>query len=203
MDRESFDAENGFTLALQDSELVDFRPVRRDDQKTLQNGMSALSSRSRRFRFFTPISKLPDSLLHYFTEVDQYNHVAWIALAHDAPEHPGLGIARFIRAQNQPSIAEFAMVVIDDYQKRGLGTILLAILYLIGQAKGIKILRGFVLPENTVMSSWLGKLGAVGVYENGTFRMDLNIGGELSTLPQTEAAQRLHHYIKRFRGELN
>lgn len=197
MNHKCLDADNEFTLALQDGELVDFRPVRQDDRETIQNGMSSLSVRSRRFRFFTPMSKLSDTLLHYFTEVDQHNHVAWIALAHDTPEHPGLGIARFIRIQDQPTIAEFAVVIIDGYQKRGLGTILMAIIYLKGKTKGINVLRAFVLPENTVMIGWLRRLGAVGIYENGIYRMDLTVGGDLSALPQTETVRLLRHYIER------
>ncbi len=168
-----------FTLPLRDGELVDFRPVNPNDKETLQKGMLALSSKSRYFRFFSPILKLSDTQLCNFTEIDQQNHVAWIALAHNEPEQRGLGIARFIRIQNQPEIAEFGVAVIDSYQQRGLGTILLAVLYRMASIKGIEILRGYVLADNTVMRSWLGRLGAVGVYENGVYRMDLSISGDL------------------------
>ena len=168
-----------FTLPLRDGELVDFRPVNQNDKETLQKGMLALSSKSRYFRFFSPILKLSDTQLCNFTEIDQHNHVAWIALAHNEPEQRGLGIARFIRIQNQPEIAEFGVAVIDSHQQRGLGTILLAVLYRMASIKGIAILRGYVLADNTVMRSWLGRLGAVGVYENGVYRMDLSISGDL------------------------
>jgi GNAT superfamily N-acetyltransferase len=192
-----FDSATGFTLPLEGGELVDFRPVRQDDRGTLQNGMSELSSRSRLFRFFTPASKLSDELLQRFTEVDQHNHVAWIAIGHDQPQHPGLGIARFIRIKNQPAIAEFAVVVIDSYQRRGVGTILMAVLYWTARTKGIEILRGFVLPENSVMLNWLGRLGAVGRYEDGIYRMDMPVRDALSSLPNTPSAQRLRDYIER------
>jgi GNAT superfamily N-acetyltransferase len=185
-----------FTLPLQDGELVDLRPIRWDDRETIQNGMSALSSQSRYFRFFTPISKLSEAQLRLFTEIDQHNHVAWIALAHDNPEHPGIGIARFIRIQDQPAIAEFALVVIDSYQKRGLGTLLLAALYQMANIKGIEILRGFILTENTVMSSWLDRLGAVGFYENNNIRMDLAVSRNLSSLPETITAKRFRDCIE-------
>jgi hypothetical protein len=168
-----------FTLSLRDGELVDFRPVRQSDKETIQKGMLALSSKSRYFRFFSPILKLSAAQLNNFTEIDQQNHVAWIALAHNEPEDHGLGIARFIRIQNQPEIAEFGVAVIDSYQQRGVGTILLAVLHRMASIKGIKILRGYVLPDNTVMSSWLGRLGAVGVYENGVYRMDLTVSDDL------------------------
>ena len=196
MDRNYWDGIKEFTLPLQDGELVDFRPVRQGDRETIQNGMSALSSQSRRFRFFTPISKLSDAQLRYFTEVDQHNHIAWIALAHDAPEHPGIGIARFIRIQDQPAIAEFGVVVIDSYQSRGLGTILLALLYRMASIKDIEILRSFILAENTVMSGWLGRLGAVGLYENAIIRMDLTVSRNLSSLPETTTAKRFRDCVE-------
>ena len=185
MDRNYFshiDNIQEFTLPLRDGELIDFRPVRPDDKETIQKGMLALSTESRYFRFFSPILKLSDALLHSFTEIDQHNHVAWIALAHNEHEHQGVGIARFIRIENQPTVAEFGMVVIDSYQHRGVGTILLAVLDRIASIKGIEILRGFVLTENLVMSSWLGRLGAVGVYENDLYRMDLTVRGGLFPL---------------------
>ena len=196
MDHKYMGDIKGFTLPLLDGELVDFRPVRQDDRGTIQNGMSALSSQSRRFRFFTPILRLSDAQLSNFTEIDQHDHVAWIALAHDGPEHQALGIARFIRIQYNPGIAEFAMVVIDSYQKRGLGTILLAVLYHIASIKGINILRSFILAENTAMSNWLGRLGAVGVYENDIIRMDLTVYSDLTCLPNTITARRFRNCIE-------
>ena len=179
MDGDYLGSIEEFTLPLRDGELVDFRPVKQNDKETIQKGMLDLSSKSRYFRFFSPILKLSDAQLYNFTEIDQQNHVAWIALAHNEPEQRGLGIARFIRIQNQPEIAEFGVAVIDSYQHRGLGTILLAVLNRMASIKGIEILRGFVLADNTIMSSWLGRLGAVGVYENGVYRMDLTVNGDL------------------------
>lgn len=191
MAAEYFDTLNGFTVALSDDELFDFRPVRQDDWKILQDGMSALSSHSRYLRFFSYISRLSDAQLHYFTEVDQHDHVAWIALAHNQTEHPGVGIVRFIRMPNQPGIAEFAVTVIDNYQHRGLGTILMAVLYRLANIQDIQILRGFVLPENKVMVDWLGRLGAVNRYENGIYRMDIAVHSDLTISP---APQLLHYF---------
>jgi hypothetical protein len=80
MDHKNIGNIKGFTQPLLDDELVDFRPVSQDDRETIQNGMSALSSQSRSFRFFTPILRLSDAQLSNYTEIDQHDHVAWIAL---------------------------------------------------------------------------------------------------------------------------
>jgi GNAT superfamily N-acetyltransferase len=190
---------SGLVLALPDGERVDFRPVRQDDRETIRLGMSALSVKSRYFRFFTPLVRLSDAQLHYFTEVDQYNHVAWIALAHDDPAHPGLGIARFIRDRDQPAIAEFAVVVIDSHQHKGLGTLLMAVLYRMAVIGGIAKLRGFILPENTVMSQWLGRLGAIGEYANETYRMDLTVNSDYSYLPDNSTGRRFRDSLEKLR----
>jgi hypothetical protein len=97
--------------------------------------------------------------------------------------------------QNQPTMAEFAVAVLDSHQHRGLGTILMAVLYRMAGIKGIQTLRGFILPENTVMSNWLGRLGAVGDYENGVYRMDLAVHGDLSCLPDTPTGRRFRECI--------
>ena len=163
MDDDYFDSIEGFTLPLRDGELVDFRPVKQNDKEIIQKARLALSSKSRYFRFFSPILKLSDTQLCNFSEIDQQNHVAWIALTHNEPEQRGLGIARFISIQDQPEIAEFGVAVIDSYQQRGIGTILLSVLYQMASINGIKILRGYVLADNRVMRSWLDSLGAVSV----------------------------------------
>jgi GNAT superfamily N-acetyltransferase len=182
MPREYFDNLNGFSLPL-DGEWFDFRPVRQEDWKIVQDGMSALSSRSRYLRFFSYISRLTDEQLHYFTAVDQHDHVAWIALARNQPEHPGVGIARFIKLPNQPEIAEFAVTVIDRYQHRGIGGLLLAVLYRMACLKGVQILRGFVLPENQLMAAWLSRLGAVSHYEGNVCRMELIVHADTAVSP--------------------
>lgn len=193
MQREYFDSVNGFSAAL-DGEWFDFRPVRRDDWKIVRDGMSALSSRSRYLRFFSFISQLSDEQLQYFTAVDQYDHVAWIALARDQTAHPGVGIARFIRLPDQAGIAEFAVTVIDSYQHRGIGGVLMAILYGMAMRQGLQTLRGFVLAENRLMADWLSRLGAVCHYENAVYRMDITVRDETADLPAPPLLTLLRRY---------
>lgn len=182
-------------MPLPDGESVYFRPVSPLDRQALKNGMSALSPQTRYYRFFSPIANLSNEQLHYFTVVDQHHHVAWIALAENQAVQTALGIARFILIQQQPNIAEFALVVVDSFQQRGLGTILLAILYKMAIANGIEILRAYMLPENTVMCNWLAGLGAVGEYQNGHYRMNLTVSSKMSSESASASLQHLYDYI--------
>jgi len=172
LDKTSHQYTNSLQFTLQDGTQVLLRPVIPDDRERIQNGMAALSSESRYFRFFTSAGRLSDQQLHYFSEVDQSNHVAWIALDSGNPKHPGLGVTRFTRIYEEPTTAEMAFVVIDACQRRGLGTILLAVLYLVAEARGVQVLRAIVLDENTKVSNWLRSLGAKGSCKRGEYRLD-------------------------------
>jgi hypothetical protein len=87
-------------VSLKDGTPVIIRPVHPEDKPKIILGMHLLSPESRHLRFFTSNAKLSPEILKYLTEVDQQNHVAWIALDASTPEQHGIGIARFVRLPN-------------------------------------------------------------------------------------------------------
>lgn len=182
---------NPFRLTLRDGTPVLLRPVIPEDRERIQKGMVALSRESRYFRFFTTAARLSDQQLHYFSEVDHQNHVAWVTLDLSHPKHPGLGIARFVLTKEEPTVAEMAFVVIDAYQHQGLGTILLAVLYLMAEARGVRVLRSILIGENTSVSNWLRNLGATESYEGGEYRLDLMVRRDRTLLPRTPSGTNL------------
>jgi len=86
-------------------------------------------------------------------------------------------------------VAEKAFVVIDAYQHRGLGTILLAVLYLMAEVRGVQVLRSIVRGENTKVSKWLRSLGATGSCERDEYRLDLIVHRDRALLPRTPAGE--------------
>ncbi len=190
-------------IALEDSPPVLLRPVAPEDRERLQKGLALMSPDSRYLRFFGPIGRLSKEQLGYFTEVDQQNHVAWVALDASSPELRGLGIARFIRLQEDAAIAETALAVIDAFQRRGLGTALLAILYLMAQVRGIRVLRAVALAENRVITQWFHRLGAVGPrYRQGVVEFDLPVHADPALQSRTPTAQHFATMLKRLEAEL-
>src|SRR5690242_8826717 len=183
-------------FTLQDGTCVLLRPVASDDRERIQNGMMVLSSESRYFRFFTSAARLSDQQLSYFTEVDQLNHVAWVALDAISPKHPGIGSARFIRLKEEPTVAEMALTVIDDYQRRGLGTMLLALLCVLAGANGVRVLRAVVAGENTTMLKWLCRLGAAVSFEQGEYRLNLTVPRDSTQLSKTGSGEKFRHAIE-------
>ena len=106
---------------LRDGSLIAIRPVGPGDKRAIVSGFDHLSPESRYRRFFSPLEQLSDRDLAYLTEVDHHDHEALIA--HSEAGEP-LGVARYVRA-GDPHKAEVAVVVVDDWQGRGVATALL------------------------------------------------------------------------------
>jgi RimJ/RimL family protein N-acetyltransferase len=150
---------------LADGTQVLIRPLRPGDRAELRRGFGLLSLASRRFRFISPIRRLTEPQLEQLTVVDQVNHVALGVRDVGRRGGPGIAVARFVRLQRAvaeaasarpaaargPEVAEFAVTVIDEYQGRGLGTLLVRLLLRAARSVGVDILRGYVLEDNTAM----------------------------------------------------
>ena len=149
-----------FVTRLRDGTRVLVRTLRPSDREDLVAGFARLSLASRRFRFLSAIHKLTTAQTHDLTDVDQFNHVAIAARDLGGAGKPGIGVARFVRIGQDSTVAEFAITVIDEYQNRGLGTLLLQLLLAAAPMVGLRTLRGFVLADNTRMLRLLEKFGA-------------------------------------------
>jgi ribosomal protein S18 acetylase RimI-like enzyme len=168
-------AEPGFEpriLELTDGTKIHIRPIVPEDEPLLIEAVAAMSERTVYFRFFSPLKRLPDALAHGLAVVDYNDRFAIVATTHK----PGgkeriVGVARYDRAAGS-DVAETAVAVIDEFQRRGLGSALLAILGKVAREHGIKTFTLIVLPENQQMLGLLRKMGWIhqakltgGVYE--------------------------------------
>jgi RimJ/RimL family protein N-acetyltransferase len=96
------------------------RPIRPDDKERLAWGLGQLSAETIQRRFLSPKPRFSSAELRYLTEVDGRDHVALVALPANHPDWI-VAVARFVRLPEDPTAAEFAVVVADAYQGRGLG----------------------------------------------------------------------------------
>jgi GNAT superfamily N-acetyltransferase len=121
-----YDASYEETVELSDGQRVCLRLMRPSDKQMLLEGFERLSPDSRYARFMAPKSKLSEAELRYLTEVDGVDHFAMGAIRrHLVAKDEGIGIARFVRLHERPDTAEPAVTVADDYQGKGLGSVLL------------------------------------------------------------------------------
>ena len=129
------------------------------DAASEQAFMQALSAESRYFRFMSTLRELPAGhIAHRFTHPDFDREVALIALAGALPQRRQIGVARCI-AKDAQLDAEFAVVIADDWQRRGVGKRLLCELMRAARAAGFNQLWGDVLASNQRMVALMRTLG--------------------------------------------
>ena len=134
----------------------------------LAEGFAKLSPQSKKFRFAVPLCRLRPDQLTYLTEIDNKNHLAFGVLDLSLPGKPGIAIARYVRLKGDPSCAEIAVTVIDEYQHKGLGKKLIEALAQAAQDFGITRFCAYVLSENLGMLKLLNRFGAAIVRESAT-----------------------------------
>lgn len=147
-------------LQLRDGLCLRLRHVHPSDKDLLRKGLAHFSQRSTYQRFFTPVVAFSEKHLDYLTNVDGIAHVALGALDVTSEVEEGVGIARYIRLEATPSVAEAAVSVLDAYQSRGIGSLLLAALTRCAAANGIDTFRAYVMEDNRRFLQYLMALGA-------------------------------------------
>ena len=148
----------GRRVALRDGSKVLIRQVQSADAPLLADGFARLSARSRQARFLTPKRELSPAELRYLTEVDHHDHEALGAVDH--ADGRGVGVARYIRSADDPQAAEIAVTVVDEWQGRGLGTVLVAQLSERARREGIRRFTALAAADNAAVASLARNMGA-------------------------------------------
>ena len=148
-----FDADYEETVTLADGTRARLRLLRPTDKDELARGLARLSPESQYLRFFTTKVRFTEAELRYLTEFDGWDHLAIGAteIDDDGNETNGIGVGRFVRLPDEPTVAEPAVAVVDDRQGQGLGTMLVRRLMEAAAERGIHRFRSEFLAKNTPM----------------------------------------------------
>jgi len=144
-------------VRLRDHTELYLRPVLPGDNERTVHGPVEFSSETfyRRFQTTRPPTA---SLMRYLFEVDYVDHFVWVMT--EGIDGPVVADARFVRDVVDPTVAEVAFIVGDDYQGRGVGTFLMDALAVAARGDGIKRFTARVLTENYSMRKILDRYGA-------------------------------------------
>ena len=135
------------TRLADDTPLV-VRPIRPDDKQLLERGLRDLSEQSAYRRFLSPKHTFSRSELRYLTEVDGENHVALVVEDPAQAVRRLIGVGRFVRLAEDPQAAEVAITVCDDWQRRGVGSLLSRELAAEAQSLGIHRFTATMASDN-------------------------------------------------------
>lgn len=141
-----------------DGTPVELRPLRADDLPREAEFVRHLSPDARYQRFMVTLNELPESKLHYLTEVDQVRHVALAATVQTDGAQRLIGVARYV-VDDAGSGCEFAIAIDDAWQRTGLAGILMHALIGLARARGLATMEGLVLASNTRMLKFTRQLG--------------------------------------------
>jgi RimJ/RimL family protein N-acetyltransferase len=137
---------------------VQIRPIRPDDKDLLSDGLRRLSDESVQRRFLTPKRSFSSTELRYLTEINAVDHVALVA-EDPTGRAPGLiAVGRFVRLAEDPEAAEIAIVVADDWQGRGVGSLVGRHLAHAARNRNIKRFTATMAAENTPAHRLMAKL---------------------------------------------
>jgi GNAT superfamily N-acetyltransferase len=146
---------------LKDGTAVHIRPIRPEDDRLLIEIFNRLSPQSVYQRFFTNVSELTPGMARYLADANSARRLA--LMAEIAGEVVAVG--RY-EPTPDPETVELALVVLDEWQDKGLGRIMVREILKVGWANGIKRFRADVLAENRRMLHLLAQ--EAGILERRT-----------------------------------
>lgn len=140
---------------------VHVRLIRPDDADRIKGLFYSLSEESIFFRFLTPLKSLRRQTLQEFYHVDQDRDISLVGVVNSnegAESEEIIAAGRYLldRSRNQ---AEFALLVKDEFQNKGIGTFLLNQMMRIAKSKGVKAFIAYVHPENVPMINFIHRTG--------------------------------------------
>ena len=146
---------------LKDGTVLHVRPIRPEDAALERAFVDGLSEETRYLRFFYRLHELTPAMLARFTQVDYDREMALVAVADGGAARSApafVGVARYTMNPDGET-AEFAVVVADAWQGRGIGRILMRRLIDSAKRSGLSRLEGIVLRSNVNMRKFCQALG--------------------------------------------
>src|SRR4051812_28175952 len=150
-------ADYATTETLRDGRQVEIRAFAPGDQAALEAAVARIGTKSLYRRFFTVKRNFSDREREFFLNVDFKDHVALMAWIDEGGRKVIIGGGRYVVVE--AGKAEVAFVVIDDYQGKGIGALLMRHLAGVARAAGLQEFVAEVLPENRPMLKVFEKSG--------------------------------------------
>jgi len=143
-----------------EGQVVTIRPIRPEDAQMEQEFVRNLSPQTKYFRFMNTLKELSPQQLVRLTQIDYDREMAFVATTQIDGKETEIGVARYATNPDGES-CEFAIVVADAWQGKGLARRLMGILIDTARSRGLKYMNGDFLAENTRMIQFVASLGFV------------------------------------------
>jgi acetyltransferase len=143
-----------------DGLTVTIRPIRPEDADLEQEFVRNLSSEAKYYRFMNTLRELSSGQLVRLTQIDYDREMAFVAVTEIDGKEVEIGVARYALNPDGES-CEFAIVVADDWQGKGLARRLMGVIIDTARSRGVRYMNGDFLAENRRMIQFVTALGFV------------------------------------------
>lgn len=143
---------------LHDQSHVLIRPITPQDKEAERAFIEGLSAEARRYRFLGAVRSPSEALIEQFTNIDYVHEVAFVAVTPDDGRQRIVGVSRYSTDQAGLN-CECAVTVSDEWQNKGLGTLLMRHLIEVARARGIHKMTSVDSAENVQMLDLANHLG--------------------------------------------
>lgn len=144
-------------VQLSDGTDIIIRPIRPEDAEIEQQFIRDLSSESKYFRFMNTIQELSLEMLVRFTQIDYHDEMALIVVRPTDTGEEEIGVARYMKNLDNRT-CEFALVISDKWQGKGIARRLMNRLIEIARDRGLEVMEGQVLANNSKMLALMNAL---------------------------------------------
>ncbi|MBC7580290.1 bifunctional acetate--CoA ligase family protein/GNAT family N-acetyltransferase [Tardiphaga sp.] len=143
-------------IEVKDGWQVFVRPIRPEDEPTIQRFLEHVTSDDRRLRFFAPMKQFSHEFIARLTQLDYARAMAFVAF--DGKTREMVGVVR-LHSDSIYESGEYAILLRSDLKGRGLGWTLMQLIIEYAKSEGLKRISGDVLRDNRVMLAMCRQLG--------------------------------------------
>jgi len=143
-----------------DGRSVTIRPIRPEDADLEQEFVKQLAPETKYYRFMNTLRELSQAQLVRLTQIDYDREMAFLAITEEEGREIEIGVARYATNPDGES-CEFAIVVADTWQGKGLARRLMGVIIDTARSRGLKYMNGDFLAENRRMIQFVSSLGFV------------------------------------------
>jgi acetate---CoA ligase (ADP-forming) len=163
---------------LKNGQGIFLKPATPDDISRVESFMTRVSRESLRMRFMASISQVSANVIKELCSGDFKSNGCLLAITGANGNGKVIGLGNYITSANGHT-AEVAFLIEDDYQGKGIGTLILERLAGLAAANGFVEFEAEVLPENQQMINVFKSSGFEKhqVWDSDTVHIELPVGG--------------------------
>ena len=179
-------------VLLKNGQGLQFKPASKEDIPLVESFMKRISLESLRMRFMASISEIPQKIIQDLCSGDFIQSGCLLAITGEDSDEKVVGLGNYISIGNGRT-AEVAFLIEDEYQGRGIGTLLLERLAGLAAANGFIEFEAEVLPDNQPMMKVFKSSGFEKhrVWSSDTVHIELPVNGAAALWERADLREKI------------